>query len=140
MNVASCTCSNLRKATRVVTQAYNDALRPVDLRATQFSLLAKLANVGDTPLTQLADAMVMDRTTLTRNLKPLVRRELISIGQENDQRVRVVSLTSTGRDLFEEAMPLWEQIQLKISQRLGQERWSDFLDDLTAAVSAVRTE
>jgi len=137
-DVESCTCANLRKATRVVTQAYDAALRPSGLKSTQFSLLAALAKLGDTPLTRLADALVMDRTTLTRNLEPLIRRKLIRTEQEKDQRVRKIGLTKAGRRVFEKALPQWEQMQLQISEKLGRERWSGFLDDLAATVTAFK--
>jgi DNA-binding MarR family transcriptional regulator len=136
--VTTCTCANLRKAARSVTQVFDDALRPAGLRATQFSLLATLAKGGDAPLTRLAGALVMDRTTLTRNLKPLLRRQLIRIEHQDDQRVRNVSLTDAGRQAFEDALPRWEQVQMRISAKLGQQRWSGFLEDLAATVSAVR--
>ncbi|MEE8273100.1 MAG: MarR family transcriptional regulator, partial [Alphaproteobacteria bacterium] len=68
---AICTCFNLRKAARAVTQLYDAALGPSGLRATQFSLIAALGVRGAPTISQLAKAMVMDRTTLTRNLKPL---------------------------------------------------------------------
>ena len=70
LDVALCTCANLRKATRVITQAFDAALQPTGLKATQFTVLATLARQGDGPLTLLAESLVMDRTTLTRNLKP----------------------------------------------------------------------
>jgi DNA-binding MarR family transcriptional regulator len=137
-NVAMCTCANLRKTTRVVTQAYNDALRPVGLRATQFTVLAKLARKGKAPLSQLAEALVMDRTTLTRNLKPLERRELIRIESEEDQRVRYISLTDAGKQVFEDALPQWQQVQMQIYSRLGQKRWSGFMGDLSEMVCAIQ--
>jgi DNA-binding MarR family transcriptional regulator len=134
-DVSACTCANLRQAARVVTQAYNGALRPVDLRATQFSILANLISPADMPLTRLAQALVMDRTTLTRNLKPLIRRKLVRIEHEEDRRVRNVVLTDAGRKIFAEALPLWQQVQTRISEGLGQKRWSGLLEDLTATVS-----
>lgn len=133
-----CTCANLRKAARVVTQAYDAALQPVGLKATQFTLLATLTKLGDKPLTRLADALVMDRTTLTRNLKPLVREGYIRIDQEEDQRIRKVSLTNAGKDVFDKARPRWERAQSKIQGTLGQERWSDLLNGLSATVAVVR--
>jgi DNA-binding MarR family transcriptional regulator len=137
MNVANCTCANLRKVTRVVTQAYDVALKPAGLKATQFSLLATLANRGDTPLTLLATTLLMDRTTLTRNLKPMVRRGLIRIEQEEDQRVRKICLTEEGKQIYETALPLWEGVQLRIVESLGQHRWSRFQDDIAATIVAV---
>ncbi len=138
MDVAACTCTNLRQAARMMTQAYDAALQPSGLKATQFTLLATLDGLGEAPLTQLADALVMDRTTLTRNLKPLVRRGLIRIAHAEDQRIRNISLTKAGRRAFEDARPHWAQAQSRIVKSLGQERWSGFLGDLAATVAVVR--
>ncbi len=134
--LADCTCANLRKAARIVTQAYDVALQPSGLKATQFILLANLVEQGDMPLTQLAEALVMDRTTLTRNLKPLLRKGLVRIEQEEDLRVRKVSLTGDGLRSVEEARPLWEEIQARIGKRLGDDRWSGLIEDLGATVEA----
>lgn len=137
MDVGNCTCANLRKVTRAVTQAYDGALKPAGLKATQFSLLATLANGGDTPLTILAATLLMDRTTLTRNLRPLIRRGLIRIEQGEDQRVRKICLTAKGRKTYEKALPLWEGVQSRIVELLGQRRWSRFQDDIAATIGAV---
>ena len=122
----------------MVTQAYDAALRPSGLKATQFTLLAALASRGDAPLTRLAEALVMDRTTLTRNLKPLVGKALVRIGHEQDQRVRKVGLTEAGRRALEAARPQWERAQSRLVQDIGQQRWSAFLADLAATVAVVQ--
>jgi len=140
MDLAACTCANLRKASRVITQAYDAALLSSGLKATQFTLLATLAKGGDATITRLAEALVMDRTTLTRNLQPLLRKGLLRIAQEADQRVRLVSLTEAGRRVFDAAKPQWEDAQSRFVMEMGQERWSQFLDDLRAAVAAGRGE
>jgi DNA-binding MarR family transcriptional regulator len=140
MDVANCSCAHLRKATRVVTQMYDAALAPVDLKATQFTLLATLARRGGLPLTRLAEILVMDRTTLTRNLKPLVAKGLIETESESDQRVRKISLTGEGRAAFEQALPAWEAVQRRFVDMFGRQRWSGFIDDLGAAVKTVQGE
>lgn len=137
-DIAACTCANLRKATRVVTQAYDTALAPTGLRTTQFSLLAALSRRPDLPLTQLAEALVMDRTTLTRNLKPLVGQGLIRIDQEKDARVRRINLTEDGKSALNDALPRWQEAQSRLVEALGQGRWSGFLDDLAATVAAAQ--
>ena len=136
-DVVNCTCANLRKATRVMTQVYDAALQPTGLKSTQFTLLGTLDKLGGLPLTQLAAAMVMDRTTLTRNLKPLIRKGLITIELEKDMRVRKIILTKAGKRLFKEARGQWEQVQLRIVNKLGPEKWTEFLDDLAETVSAI---
>ena len=138
MDVAACTCANLRKASRVVTQSFDVALRPAGLKATQFTLLATLAIRGDLPLTRLSEAIVVDRTTLTRNLKPLVGKGWVRVGQDADQRVRRISLTDAGRSVLDAALPLWREAQSRLVGSLGPERWSDFLDDLGETVTVVQ--
>lgn len=137
-DITNCTCANLRKANRVVTQAFDAALQPSGLRATQFALLATLQKLDNPSLTKLAGVMVMDRTTLTRNLKPLVNRDLISTGTEQDQRVRKIQLTAEGLQVLNEAMPLWQQIQGRVVDRLGKDRWAQFLEDLAITVEVIK--
>ena len=112
LNMNLCTCANIRKAARVVTQMYDTALQETGLKSGQLSLLATVSNLGELPVTALAEILVMDRTTLTRNLKPLVRDGLINITTEEDQRVRVVSLSKKGIKQFDDAYPLWVKVQL----------------------------
>lgn len=139
LDPAACTCANLRKATRVVTQVYDAALQPTGLRATQFTVLATLSKRGDLPLTRLAEALVMDRTTLTRNLKPLVGKGFVRIDQDEDQRVRRISLTVAGKNTLNEALPNWRKAQSRLIAELGRERWSGFLNDLTETVALVQS-
>lgn len=134
-DVAACTFANLRKATRVVTQHYEAALRPLDLTATQFTMLAMLDWRGPLRLTDLAVALVMDRTTLTRNLKPLTARGLIQVGADTDRRVRRLSISQAGRALLKKAIPQWHAAQAALVDGLGSARWANLLDDLDAAVA-----
>ena len=136
---ASCICANLRKATRAVTQAYDAALQPSDLKATQFTLLATLAGEGDLSVTRLAGAMVMDRTTLTRNLKPLIGKGLIETASGEDQRVRMVRLTDQGRAAFDAALPLWRQAQTRLVESLGGDKWRDLLMGIGGTIAAARS-
>ena len=138
MDPASCTCANLRKAARVVTQLYDAALQPTGLTSTQFTVLATLSKLGDLPLTRLAEALVMDRTTLTRNLKPLVGKGFVRTDQDTDLRVRRLTLTDAGASVFKVARPRWARAQSRMVEGLGQARWSGLLADLTATVAVVR--
>ncbi len=133
--LTACTCANLRKASRAVTQVYDAALQPTGLKATQFTLLATLATLGDLPLTRLAEALVMDRTTLTRNLKPLVGKGLVDVARDDDQRVRRIGLTPSGRTAFDEALPHWRNAQSRFVEGLGQERLQNLLADIGGTVS-----
>jgi len=131
-----CACFNLRKATRAVTQLYDDALRPAGLRCTQFSLLTLLKASGTVSMTRLAEDAVMDRTTLARNLEVLQRDGLVRIRPGEDARVREIELTRAGVARLEEAFPLWREAQRTVRKGLGPGRLSRLLADLSLAVSA----
>ncbi|MGH7629446.1 MAG: MarR family winged helix-turn-helix transcriptional regulator [Gemmatimonadales bacterium] len=135
-----CTCFNLRKAARAVTQLYDEFLRPSKLRATQFSLLGVLAQAGTLSITELAETAVMDRTTLKRNLELLEREGLVRIRPGTDARVREVSLTQAARERLLAALPHWEQAQAHVTSQLGAARSHRFLSDLSAAVAAAQAE
>ena len=132
----NCTCFNLRKAARAVTQAYDAALQPVGLKATQYSVLAAAAAIGPLTVGKLADRLVMDRTTLTRNLNPLERDGLVRIEEGEDRRARLVTVTPAGRRLLARAQPLWRSAQERMVDRLGRRQWSELLSGLDASVAA----
>lgn len=132
---ATCTCGNLRRAMRAVTQAYDAALAPSGLRATQFNVLVAIAHVGRPPLSRLAEALVMDRTTLSRNLRPLERDGLVAIATGGDRRTREIRLTPKGRKALERALPLWERVQGRMRAGLGRKRWQGLRGDLDVAVA-----
>lgn len=135
LDVTACTLANVRQASRALSQVYDAALQPADIKATQFTLLAALWKQGPLPLSQLADIMVMDRTTLTRNLQPLIKRKLVGTAPGEDRRVRNISLAPQGKQLLDRALPLWRKAQSQLVNDLGQKRWAGLLDDLSAAVS-----
>jgi DNA-binding MarR family transcriptional regulator len=130
-----CTCFTLRKAARAVTQLYDEALRPTGLRATQFSLLTLLRLAGKVPMTRLAEAAVMDRTTLSRNLEVLDRNGLVRVQPGADARVREVELTREGVAKLEEAFPRWQDAQRAIARGMGARRMDRMLADLSTAVT-----
>ncbi len=120
---ADCACFNLRRAARRVTQVYDRALKPAGLQATQFTLLSVLAgtDAGDgVPMTDLADSLGMDRTTLTRNLAVAERAGWVSLAPGPDRRERRALLTATGQSKLIEAKPYWQQAQAKAAQQLGR--------------------
>lgn len=121
----SCLCHHTRMATRVVTRAYDDALRPTGLRAGQLAVLAAIGARGAMSIKALADGLEMDRTTLTRNLRPLEARGYVALDAERRHRSRGLSLTPAGETALCEALPLWERVQASSRSRLGQERWSE---------------
>ncbi len=120
---ADCACLTLRMAARAVTQMYDEALKPSGLKATQFSVLAAVAVVGPASMTALARALVMDRTTLTRNLKPLMARGLIAAAAGGDKRQRTIATTAKGDTALAHALPLWKQAHDQIVDGVGAARW-----------------
>jgi DNA-binding MarR family transcriptional regulator len=140
MNVekpSNCTCLNLRKAARLVTQLYDESLKPCGLRSTQFSVLSVVQHKGPLGIADLAALLDTDRTTLTRNRKPLFDRSLTKVIGGEDVRRKPVSLTATGVDQMTQATPFWQSIQRDLVSKLGQPRWEDLLSDLTATTTAV---
>ena len=135
---ALCCCGNLRKAVRAVTQFYDAALRPSGLRASQLGLLATSKAMGTISMSRLADHMVMDRTTLTRNLRPLEKQRLVEIGPGKDRREREITVTRQGEEILARAYPLWENAQAKMTQKLGQQRLNRLLSDLSAVVQVAQ--
>lgn len=131
---ANCTCFNLRKATRAVTQMYDEALKLSGLRATQLALLQVVSQEGPAGMTELARRLVMDRTTLTRNLKPLLDSGLLEVAEGADRRHKPIAITARGRDALAQALPLWREVQGRMAEGLGNARWSQLVRDLGAAV------
>jgi DNA-binding MarR family transcriptional regulator len=129
---ANCACFNLRRATRAVTQLYDDALRPSGLRVTQFSLLVILQNSGPLSISELAQESGTDRTTLTRNAALLQSEALVKIDSGTDARVRIVSLTAAGSRAVEDAYPRWVAVQEALSRQVGSEVLARMIRDLTS--------
>jgi DNA-binding MarR family transcriptional regulator len=134
----TCACFKVRKAARAITKLYEEVLRPSGLRATQFSLLMATRVMGPVTVVKLAQVMVMDRTTLTRNLQLLETRGLITIKPGEDRREREVNLTAEGMEVLAKAVPLWEEAQERVREGLGEERLQNLLGDLSEMVSMAR--
>ena len=120
--VTGCTCFRLRKLTRRLTQHYDAHLAPAGLRLTQYSLLANLVRGGPATMSALADLLEMDRTTLTRNLKPLAQAGLVQVGARADARERLVSATDAGRAAWSAAREHWRRAQDEVNAVLGVEQ------------------
>ncbi len=116
-----CVCSLIRRTARGVTRLYDEALAPTGLRLTQYSLLANLDRLGSIAMTDLAEVLSMDRTTLTRNVAPLERDGLLSLRPAGRGRTKLVALTARGRRRLRDAFRLWEQAQQHFSALVGEE-------------------
>lgn len=118
--VDQCNCFALRQAARHVTRLYERHLAGAGLTSAQFSLLAALAEAGRMTMSELPGALVMDRTTLLRAMKPLQRAGLLRSGaSETDPRQLVYSLTSSGERRLQQALPLWTQAQREFEAGIG---------------------
>lgn len=134
----TCLCLNVRKMARVLTHHYDAHLQTGDLRSTQFSLLVAIALAREVPLTRLAEAVAMDRTTLTRNLKPLERQHLITVEMSpQDRRVRVITLTQEGYQKVNDVLPQWKQAQSQMMALLGPQQSQALLIDAQTVMERV---
>jgi DNA-binding MarR family transcriptional regulator len=116
---SGCTCLRLRKASRRVSQIYDRSLEPLGLTVTQFSLLGYVAGFDGIGIGALAARLVMDPTTLTRNVRPLVRQGLVElVADADDQRSRCLHLTAAGRKAYRQAKPAWARAQREIDKAL----------------------
>lgn len=115
-----CTCLALRQAARHVSQFYDQHLAPCGLRITQFSILAKLKSQGPLTINRLAEVLVMDRTTLGRNILPLQRDGLVEIARGvADRRSKELHLTEAGLARLNAAWPLWARAQAGFEAAFG---------------------
>ncbi len=131
----TCTYYNVRRATRVLADVYDRALRPHALQGTQFSLLVAMALVGEATIGRLASVIGADRTTLSRSLAPLERDGLVASEVGADRRQRRLSLTRSGIDRLSEALPAWRVAQRAVVDALGPETWSALVDGARAVRS-----
>ena len=133
-----CLCDTLRMTARAVTQVYDDALRSVGLRVTQFSLLGQAASMGPVESWRLSEALGLDKTTFSRNLRPLERRKLIAIEAGEDRRTRLVRVTPAGEKLVKEASAYWRSVQASFKKRLDDGEFDRTLRQLLRVRAAAR--
>lgn len=133
-----CVLYNLHRAVRAAAQVYDAEFRNLGLRSTQVFLLSTIEYRAPVTLGQLAEATVLDRTTLSRNLKPLINAGLIQVKPGKDRRVREISLTTEGRKRLQHAFPLWQRSQDVMSHGLGSPAMTDLLAHLKGIVKIAR--
>jgi DNA-binding MarR family transcriptional regulator len=132
-----CNCFAVRSAARHVTQFYDQFLAPIGLRTTQYSILARLKRLGPQSINTLAESMVMDRTTLGRNILPLERDGLIRIEPAaSDRRVRELRLTKAGEKRLQAAIEAWSQAQERFETSFGTKRAAELRAMLRAVVAS----
>lgn len=131
--MTGCVCFTLRRTTRALTQVYDQALRPYGIRATQLPILLAARGVPPVPLGAVAKGLGMERTTLLRNVRPLVRRGLIELSTAEDSRRTTLKTTAAGRTLLRRAYPAWKSVQTQVLERVGQTAWSRTVGALAEA-------
>ncbi len=125
-----CVFRKTRETARKISRMYDDMLQPAGIKATQFTMLAAISLQGDATLTKLAESLGMERTTLSRNLKPLERSGLIEVSGEGYRRARSANITNKGIAVMEKALPLWKSAQNSLKKRIGAETWDRIQHDL----------
>ena len=123
-----CLCNALRQADRAVSRLYDEELRGVGLRTTQYSLLRRLRAAGEVRQRDLGGLTSLDETTLTHNLRPLIDAGWVAIRPGADRREKLVRLTNAGAAKLHEARPAWERAQERLRSRLPKGTWSSLLD------------
>ena len=139
---AECLCFRARRAARAITRAYDTALRPTGLQATQVTMMNVIAlgPEGAQPMGRLSEILAIDLSTLSRNLRALEKAGLVGIGRsDTDRRVRVARLTEAGKARLSDALPLWKKAHGEIVATLGDETAAALhavLDATTLAMAA----
>lgn len=129
----TCLCLHVQRAARAVARRFDEALRPLGLTNGQFSLLMSLNRPKPPSMGSVAALLAMDRTTLTANLKPLERRNLVTVSvDEADKRSRLMALTPTGRSLLAAAVPIWKRTHAAIDRLLASSSLDRLRVDLRA--------
>lgn len=120
-NRSVCHCITMRRASNAITEYYDAAFKPLQLTTSQYSLLKNLDRLETASTSELAEQMNLDRSTLVRNLKPMLQRGLICDLAKENARNHKYTLSKSGQELMEKAMPVWEQAQAEIAAYLGGE-------------------
>jgi DNA-binding MarR family transcriptional regulator len=118
-------CSTFRRTSRALSQLYENALRPLDLRITQFTILQALSLAGEVTQNRLGEILAMDSTTLTRTLRIMRREGWIAERRGEDRRERLLRLAKAGETQFKRALPAWEKVQSRLRRQLGEQAWKN---------------
>ena len=139
-----CNVTAIRRAMRRVSQIYDEALAPCGLRSTQRSLLNSIARAGRPTMGELAASLVLDRSALAHNVKPLEREGLVEVvADKHDKRNRLIALTEAGWAKLAQSQPLWEEAQRRFERAFGEEKARAFratLDYIASTEFALRLD
>ena len=135
-NNFSCKCIRLRKASNNLTKIYDSALIKVGLKITQFSTLKNIQKLGKTNIRDLSSELELDRTTVLRNVEKLIKMDLVSYKYENDDKNKIIQLTTVGKSKLREAIIIWEETQHKYIKALGIKNYKE-IDTLITKISKI---
>ena len=137
-SVENCTCFNLRRVTRIITQCFDAELRKYGIRVTQTPILSALQARSGWSMAELSDWLGMERTTLVRNVRPLQREGLIKISGGGRGGHVELAITAKGQAALSKMLPGWRSAQQKVVATLGEKRWSAILGDLEQAATKLK--
>jgi DNA-binding MarR family transcriptional regulator len=129
-------CGSFRRTSRALTQLYEQALRPLGLRATQLTILQVLSRTGEVSQVQLGEMLAMDSTSLTRTLAIMGRQGWVTARRDKDRRER--RLAKAGEMRLRRALPVWEKVQSRMRRQLGEQDWNSLVQ-LTYQVTGLVT-
>jgi|SRR6516162_2061322 len=136
---ATCICTRVRQVSRVVTRFFDSSLAASGLRVTQFTVLVAICRSRGATFSGLANAIGMDRSTLPRNVQPLVRRGWITVQPAPDRRRRTLQLTKAGEKQLARTIPHWDRAQRRILRVVGRTKWDSLSADLLGLAESART-
>jgi DNA-binding MarR family transcriptional regulator len=138
--VLPCMCGSFRRTSRALTQLYEEALRPLGLRATQLTILQVLSRAGELSQGHLGNMLAMDSTSLTRTLAIMSRQGWITERRGEDRRERWLRLARGGETQLRRALPVWEKVQSRLRRKLGEQAWKNLLQLTHQITGLVKTK
>ena len=134
----NCLFAKTRTVSRYITNLYTQALKEVNMTPVQYSMLTAIQMLQESNINDLSSALKMDRTTINRNLKPLIREGLVLMNESSDRRERLISVTKEGVELYEKGYAHWEKAQCEFQNILGEEKrdeMSNLLDEIIKTIA-----
>lgn len=133
-----CASANLRRAARLVTQLYEEAMRPAGISGPQFTLLQALTLAPEISQKELGEILGIDSTTLTRTLALMRKSGWLNAQPASDRRALRLGLSKAGKREYERALPYWQSAQKRLKRALGESGWNELIEALTDTVEAIR--
>ena len=133
-------CGNFRRTSRALTQLYEEAIRPLGLRATQLTILQALSRAGEVSQGQLGEMLAMDSTSLTRTLAIMRRQGWIIERRGEDRRERWLRMSKGGEAQLRRVLPVWEKVQRRLRGQLGEQAWNNLLQLTYQVTGLVKTQ